>query len=224
MRRRSGHARVNTVPKNSRNPGSVAAIDNATRYLVRLSAAIAGSDEPALRQVMAENNSPLTDEKIEEIILQSYLFAGFPRALNAMRAWRVFRGRPASASTVDAESLTEHRKKGEATCAIVYGASYEKLRKNIRELHPALDAWMIVEGYGKVLSRPGIDLKTRELCIVAACAATGQRRQLHSHLRGALNSGASRDEVAAAIDALHGVISERAERDARDLLARVAGK
>ena len=29
----------------------------------------------------------------------------------------------------------------------MYGATYERLRHNIRALHPALDAWMIVEGY-----------------------------------------------------------------------------
>ena len=65
---------------------------------------------------------------------------------------------------------------------------YDRLRENIRHLHPLLDDWMIDEGYGKVLSRPGLDLPRRELCIVAACAATGQDRQLHSHLHGARTS------------------------------------
>ena len=54
---------------------------------------------------------------------------------------------------------------------------------------------MITEGYGKVLSRPGLDLERRELCIVAACAATEQDRQLHSHLHGALNVGVAPDAI-----------------------------
>ena len=54
---------------------------------------------------------------------------------------------------------------------------------------------MIVEGYGKVLSRPALDLARRELCIVAACAASRQERQLHSHLHGALHAGASKAAI-----------------------------
>jgi alkylhydroperoxidase/carboxymuconolactone decarboxylase family protein YurZ len=65
----------------------------------------------------------------------------------------------------------------------VYGGMYERLRANVRELHPSLDAWMIVEGYGKVLSRPGLDLARRELCIVSACAAAEQDRDV-SVVRG----------------------------------------
>jgi 4-carboxymuconolactone decarboxylase len=101
---------------------------------------------------------------------------------------------------------------------------YDKLRHNIDTLHPALDSWMIVEGYGKVLSRPGLDLPRRELCIVAACVASGQDRQLHSHLHGALNVGASPRAVRDALDALAPVVPRAHIDSARLLFARVAGK
>jgi len=161
---------------------------------------------------------------VEEIILQSYLFAGFPRALNAARAWRTASGRPAPDEDVETPDLDLWRKRGEETCAIVYGDHYEKLRRNIRELHPALDAWMIVDGYGKVLSRPGVDLRTRELCVVAACAVSGQRRQLHSHLKGALNAGASAGEISAVLDALTDLISRDDLVRYRQLLHKVAAE
>jgi 4-carboxymuconolactone decarboxylase len=80
---------------------------------------------------------------------------------------------------------------------------------------------MISDGYGKVLSRPGLDLKTRELCIVAACAAAGQQRQLHSHLHGALNSGATPDEVVATLDALSDLVGDGDAARYRALLDRV---
>src|SRR2546430_8862422 len=49
--------------------------------------------------------------------------------------------------------------------------------------------------YGKILGRPGLDSKRRELCTLAAIAMQNAPRQLHAHLRGALNTGSSRDEV-----------------------------
>jgi 4-carboxymuconolactone decarboxylase len=189
---------------------------------VRLAASIAAADESVVRNVMAEAHSRSWNDAIEEVILQSYLFCGLPRALNAARAWRSISGVPApAAASKSYDDIGAQRRLGEATCAQVYGASYERLRENIRQLHPDLDEWMIVEGYGKVLSRPQLDLPTRELCIVAACAATAQKRQLQSHIRGALNAGAPASAVEATLDAIADLVNADAERDARDLLAKV---
>lgn len=205
---------------------SVAQLEAGLRHLVRIAGAIAGSPEGQVRAVMSDAMDSVDPVAVEEIILQSYLFAGFPRALNAARAWRAVSDRPAP--EVDQESLVANldmwRDMGERTCAIVYGDSYEKLRENVRQLHPALDEWMIIDGYGKVLSRPGVDLRARELCIVAACAVAGQQRQLHSHLHGALNAGASAGEVALVLDALSDLIARDDLSRYRQLLQKVVGE
>jgi len=201
---------------------SVAPLEAGLRNLVRIAGAIAGSPEGQMRAVMSEAIDEVDPVAVEEIILQSYLFAGFPRALNAARAWRAASGRPAPVEDVEVADLDVWRVRGEETCAVVYGQSYEKLRQNIRELHPALDEWMILDGYGKVLSRPGVDLRTRELCVVAACAVSGQQRQLHSHLRGALNAGASVSEVSGVLDALTDLISRDDHVRYRQLLQKIA--
>jgi 4-carboxymuconolactone decarboxylase len=205
---------------------SVAPLEAGLRHLVRIAGAIAGSPEGQMRSVMSDAIDEVDPVAVEEIILQSYLFAGFPRALNAARAWRAASGLPAPAEDAEAsvDDLDLWRTRGEETCAIVYGDNYEKLRRNIRELHPALDEWMIVDGYGKVLSRPGVDLRTRELCIVAACAVSGQQRQLHSHLHGAMNAGASAGELSAVLDALTDLISRDDLSRYRQLLQKVAAE
>lgn len=201
-------------------------IGDETRHLVRIAAAIAGAGEQATREVMESAAGAVKPVKVDEVILQSYLFAGFPRALNAARTWRAVSG--AAAPRSDASADVKHGERwvvqGEKTCRTVYGESYEMLRDNIRELHPALDAWMITDGYGKVLSRPGLDLRTRELCIVAACAASGQQRQLHSHLHGALNSGASAEEVEGTLDALTDLVDAENLARYRGLLAHVSSR
>lgn len=205
----------------TRTPAS--ALDEETTHLVRIAAAVAGSDEQSMR-VVFKAAQPATDQvRVEEVILQSYLFAGFPRALNAARIWRALTpslGATEPASTPGATDAV--RAAGERTCSIVYGESYEKLRGNMRDLHPAFDTWMIEDGYGKVLSRPGLDLKRRELCVVAACAATAQRRQLHSHIRGALNSGASSAEIGGVFDAVVGLAPPSELADGRQLLAHIS--
>jgi 4-carboxymuconolactone decarboxylase len=197
-------------------------LDDATRALVRLAAVTAaGADQEIMSAVMAARDT-IPAEWVEELILQTYLFAGFPRTLNAMRAWR--RVCPEPASPGSSGDPSTWRTLGEPTCATVYGEFYERLRSNIRRLHPELDDWMIIEGYGKVLSRPGLDLARRELCIVAACAASVQDRQLHSHLHGALNAGAEPHVVDAAIEAIADLIGETRAQSVRMLWARVRGK
>lgn len=190
----------------NRTTASVAESSDEAICLVRVAAAVAAFDENSVRREMEAAHKRVDAALVEEVILQSYLFAGFPRALNAARIWRTFAPQPAPVTLAQTDDLEEWGEQGKRTCAVVYGSAYEKLRANIRALHPLLDEWMITDGYGKVLSRPLLNLKLRELCIVAACAASGQQRQLHSHLRGALNAGVSPDAVESALDSLSDLI------------------
>lgn len=181
-------------------------IDDATRSLVRLAAALAAAGDDVIRAQLQAAATTTPHDWIEELLLQTYLFAGFPRALNGMREWRRMVKPPSPIQPVG--DAGRAREGGEETCRRVYGPMYERLRVNIRDLHPLLDDWMIDEGYGKVLSRPGLDLARRELCIVAACAATAQDRQLQSHLHGARNVGVPGPVVTEALEALRGVVPE----------------
>jgi 4-carboxymuconolactone decarboxylase len=202
------------------------ALDVETRALVRLAGVISAGTEPQVRDSLAQAASACRPDWVEEVVLQSYLFAGFPRALNAAREWRRISRRPAPESDEgeNFENVSRWRIEGETTCATVYGPFYERLRHNIRQLHPALDAWMIVDGYGKVLSRPALDLRRRELCVVAACATARQDRQLHSHLYGALHAGASPAEVQEAMDAVADLVGPDDARRYRQLFARVLSR
>ena len=200
-------------------------LDDQTRCLVRLAAVIGAGSERQMRALLVEART-LPANWVEEVILQSYLFAGFPRTLNAAREWRRISGLPAPAADTDADatlpgSTDAWRVRGEVTCEHVYGDMYDKLRVNIAKLHPALDHWMITDGYGKVLSRPGLDIVRRELCVVAICALAEQDRQLHSHLHGALNVGATPAQISATLDALTDLLDDDALRRYRMLWGHV---
>ena len=213
---------------------TLTALDDATRRLVRVAAIVAAGSETEVRDALDDAESGVPHQWIEELLLQTYLFAGFPRTLNAFREWRRRVPGPEAVRTLGRLKeptsrgpdvpVLEWEARGHETCRAVYGRMYDKLRENIDALHPALDSWMIVEGYGKVLSRPGLDLARRELCIVAACVASGQERQLHSHLHGALNVGVAPSVVRDALDALRSVVPDARLSAARLLLERVIGK
>jgi len=163
------------------------------RALMGLSAALASRNVDKLRRAIERARVCVSRDEVEEVILQSYLFLGYPLTLNAFGVWREVSG--AAPAPSGADDWTAWQERGEEVCRTVYGDQYEGLRENIRALHPDMERWMVAEGYGKVLGRPHLALATRELCISALLAVLGTPRQLYSHLRGALNAGATPSEV-----------------------------
>ena len=179
-----------------------APLDDQTRELIGFAAVIARGREAELRDGVARLLAARVPTVwVEELLLQSLLMTGYPRTLVAARAWRDGSGLPAATTDPDADygQAVEWTRRGERTCATVYGDHYAPLREHVRRLHPALDAWMITEGYGRTLGRPGLDLLRRELCVVVQTAVLEAHRQLHSHLRGARNAGARPEQVEAAL-------------------------
>ncbi len=178
-------------------------LDPATACLVRLAAGIAlGAHGDVGARCREARGAGAPAVWIDELILQSVLMVGYPRALTAAQAWRDDLGGEAVSleDGADPSLAAGWRTRGEQLCRIIYGANYDKLRENVRRLHPALDAWMVAEGYGRTLARPGLDLVRRELCVIAQVTVLGAERQLHSHLRGALNAGADPAAVSAALE------------------------
>lgn len=173
-------------------------LEPGTRALLGLAAALGTRDPARVRHAAMQAARHAVPAAVEELLLQSHLFIGFPDAISALATWREVSGRAAPAALNEAAAAWAAR--GEQLCASVYGGNYPRLRANVAALHPEMDRWMVEGGYGRVLGRPGLDLATRELGIVALLATWGAPRQLHSHLRGALNAGATADQVDGAVE------------------------
>jgi 4-carboxymuconolactone decarboxylase len=184
-------------------------LDPQTAALVRVAAAVAQGRIPELQaRLAAARAADVPALWIEELLLQSMLVVGYPLALVAFGVWRSMDG-PTPAPESGAEELAHAdweawAARGAAVCREVYGRAYHKLLLNLRSLHPALEDLVLVDAYGKVIGRPGLDLKRRELTTIAAVAVLGTAQQLHSHLRGALNTGASGEEVEAVLALVDG--------------------
>ena len=90
--------------------------------------------------------------------------------------------------------------KGKETLARVTGASGAKVVEGLQDIAPELGRWIIEWGYGQVISRPQLDLRTRELITVGALTALGHPQpQLKAHINGALNVGCKPEEIVEAI-------------------------
>jgi len=167
--------------------------------LIDLAAAQAARDVRAMDAALERLREAGRGREVEEALLQSYLFLGFPAAIEGLRRWRNLGVEPPAVTEEDTVLWME---RGERTCAMVYGDHYATLRDNIAHFHPDLDRWMVLEGYGKVLGRPTLDLAVREMLILAMLVVQGEsgRRQLRSHLKGALNVGVRPGDVVRAIE------------------------
>src|SRR5437867_7323711 len=174
-----------------------APLDPQTVALVRVAAAIAKGDDTALRDRMkAARGAGVPALWVEELLLQSLLNVGYPLTLVAFAVWREVAGPVKDAGEPIAHAVwPQWVERGAQACTEVYGRTYHKLLLNLRGLHPALEPLVVVDAYGKVLGRPGLDAKRRELCTLAAIAMQNTPKQLHAHFRGALNTGSTREEV-----------------------------
>ncbi|HEX9610586.1 MAG TPA: carboxymuconolactone decarboxylase family protein, partial [Gemmatimonadales bacterium] len=155
-----------------------------------------GDDAVLKDRMRAARGAAVPGEWMEELLLQSLLNVGYPLALVAFGVWRDVAGPPPNTGETIAHGVwAQWARRGVEACKAVYGRTYHKLLLNLKHLHPALEALVVVDAYGKILGRPGLDPKRRELCTLAAIAMLNAPRQLHAHLRGALNMGATREEV-----------------------------
>ncbi|PJB31753.1 MAG: 4-carboxymuconolactone decarboxylase [Deltaproteobacteria bacterium CG_4_9_14_3_um_filter_65_9] len=107
----------------------------------------------------------------------------------------------------------------------------ERLEEALKGVAPDLYRHIVESAFGDILSRPGLDPKTREIATVSALTALGHAQpQLRFHLNAALNVGCTRAELAevlmqmavyagipAALNALYLAKEIFAERDAKGL-------
>jgi alkylhydroperoxidase/carboxymuconolactone decarboxylase family protein YurZ len=197
------------------------------RMLSFLSASIAiGNNDQTTAILRCLKTNRVARVAIYETILQSYLFLGFPKMIEAAICFGEVFGQYKIARPVRAYTSKEMEKwfrMGYALCRRVYGRNFRLLEKRFSRLSPELFRWMVIEGYGKVLSRPGLSQKERELAEVAALIAERRERQLISHLLGSLNVGADirlLKEVAEDIAPLVGIKASRLADKTIDMVER----
>ena len=201
-------------------------LDAQTLALVRIAVATASGDEAKLRERMIAARAVQAPPRwVDELLLQSFLNVGYPLALVAFGVWRSVAGPVTDPGEPIAHPEWERwTERGIEACTHVYGRTYHKLLLNLRALHPAIEPLVVVDAYGKVLGRPGLDPKRRELCTLAAIAMQNAPRQVHAHLRGALNTGSSREDVDAVLAVVESDLTKERALKLWELWSDVRGR
>lgn len=195
----------------------------AIQRLVRLSTAIVVGDWDVVREVRKSAGDGEPNREWREAVLQTHLFAGFPRLVQAYGVLEEVGG----LGEVQAEELEgtgADAARGAQLFDQIYGRGADTVRDLLAGYHRDFSAWIAEHAYARVLARPGLSADRRELLASCALAALGQDRQLASHSRGALRCGATIEQLEAAFDSAADLIPaenlERARRIARGFQGR----
>lgn len=183
-----------------------------SRCLAWYSAALAIAEEELMTLAIGRGREfGVTRDQFYEVILQSYLFLGFPRMLLAAENLnQIMPGHTTGTNTAVRveEEYARWYEDGERLCQRIYGDAFEPLKTKVQPMAPEIFNWMILEGYGKVLSRPGLDIEIRELSIVAFLIAENRPKQLWSHMKGAINVGVAMEHLQAVVTDLGEAIGD----------------
>jgi len=85
--------------------------------------------------------------------------------------------------------------KGKEVLEDIQQRSVEEIFKDLEDIAPDLGRFVVEFPYSEIYTRNEVDLKTRELCTVAALTVLGTVPQLKDHINAALNVGNSETEI-----------------------------
>ena len=187
---------------------SAAQLDERDTALVRIGAAVARGDAPALASAFADGfAADLSLEEAKELVGQLYAYCGFPRALNA--AATLMKAADARLTQRRGEAENAERNLGGASEPFVLGADAlavgtanqtalcgGPVAGPLFDFHPQLDAYLKSHLFGDIFARKVLDWRTRELVTVAALAARPETApQCDAHVKIAQRNGVAPEQT-----------------------------
>ncbi len=99
-------------------------------------------------------------------------------------------------SKPELEGQSDRFQRGWQQLKTIDGTAGEQVIGSLKDIAPDLARYVIEFPFGDIYSRPGLDLKSREIATVAALTALGNAKpQLKVHIQAALNVGCTREEI-----------------------------
>ena len=151
-----------------------------------------------------------------EALLQIHLFSGYPASIEGLSLLQeVYNEKPAA---IEEYNVQLFKQRGEKLCRDIYTTVFEKMNKRMHSFSPELSEWMIIDGYGKTLSRANLDIQIRELINICILSLGKWKQQVISHIRGALHVGVEIHDIEEAIECLQAEQTNEAYAFAKEML------
>jgi len=91
---------------------------------------------------------------------------------------------------------SERYQNGLAMLRRIDGKGGEAVVESLKDIAPDFARYLIEFPFGDIYARPGLDLKSREIAVIAALTALGNAApQLKVHIGAALRVGCTREEI-----------------------------
>lgn len=98
--------------------------------------------------------------------------------------------------TFPEDTSGERYRRGLARLRDIDGHAGEQVVASLADIAPGFARYLIEFPFGDIYSRPGLDLRSREMAVISALTAMGNAApQLRVHLHAALNVGVTPEEV-----------------------------
>jgi 4-carboxymuconolactone decarboxylase len=85
--------------------------------------------------------------------------------------------------------------RGLARLSEIDRSQIERILASLEDIAPDFARYLVEFAFGDIYTRPGLDLKSRQIATVAALTALGAMPQLKAHIHGALEVGCRREEI-----------------------------
>ena len=182
--------------------------NKSTKLLCLLVASIASKKNDNIIEIFSLlKKYKVKASMIYEAVLQTYLFCGFPAAIEALFIFDKLY--PDHIRAHYKYKADDYLNAGRKNCKIIYGKNFEKLVSNFKKISPEMEQWMLIEGYGKVFNRIGLSLKQRELLNVSMLAVNYYPRQLFSHVAGCKNTGTTKKQLLEVLDLILPIMAKK---------------
>jgi 4-carboxymuconolactone decarboxylase len=182
---------------------------------------------PQLREALADGlDSGLTINEINEILIQMYAYAGFPRSLNGLGTFMTVLQERRAKEIADEAGPEPKPPPGDKSSVELGTANQTKLSGKpvtgpLFDFAPAIDQFLKGHLFGDIFGRDNLDWQSREIATVAALTALdGLESQLQSHFAIALNTGLTEQNLRGLIT----VLRERVGESQADRAAAVLDK
>lgn len=211
--------------------GAAAVTQNLTQRqqaIIPIAAFAAAGEMDRLNQALNQGlDAGLTLAEAQEVLVQVYAYAGFPRSLNALgelmkvRDARKQRGITDAVGSPPGKPIPSGQALLEAGTANQTRLSGGPVQGPLFDFAPVINDYLRAHLFGAIFERDNLDWQSRELATVGMLSAlSGVDAQLQAHMRISMNVGLTAEQLRQLVRVLADRVDEPSSRRAQAALDR----